>query len=275
MSTPANHWSGSLDTVPVAVLGSLALGAGGRLGKHLLDLLKRPPEEPSIGLPAREDAQIDYPVDVTPEQARKLQAQGIKVKIAAAPGASIMGAVGLGAAGGAAGIAGWTLADYVIDKLRRRSAQSDVDDVRNRLKRVLDEDPIDMDKGLYNTMKTAEAIVKNAVSINPMNWGNDFSAMVAPLGAVLGAGLVGSGYGAYRRSASESRSKSKLSALRDLIGKQRPITPQVRMTPRLSRESLLALLKEEQELKKKRNEIQTPAGSPSQQADAVESLAGV
>jgi hypothetical protein len=272
MSTSPTHWSGSTDSVPIAILGSLALGAGGRLSKHLLDLLKRPAEEPSMSIPASTAAEVDYPVDVTPEQARKLQSSGIDVKVATDAGASALGALGYGALAGAGAIGGWKLSDYIIDKIRRSSAQRDVDNVRKRLKQVLEDNPMEEDQGLYNTMKTAEALIKKADFLHPVD---SMRAYVAPFAALLGAGLVGSGYGAYRRASTESKSKSKLSALRDLLAKERPVTPNIRMVPRVSKSALQDLIARERENKKRELEVSLPSGSPAQQAEATDVLTGV
>lgn len=257
MSTP--HWASDSRNVPIAVLGSLAVGAGGRLTKHLIDLLNRAPEEASVSLPKKTEAEVDYPVDVTPEEARKLQSRGIDVKVAGVIDNTV-NAIGYGGLGAAGAIGGWKLTDMVIDKLRRRAAEKQVESVRKRLKQVLDDTPAMEDKELHSMMKTAEAMVKEALGL-------------PELGAVLGAGLAASGYGAFRTAANESKSRSKLSALRELLARQPAQVPQVRMVPRVSKEALRKLLQREQEKRKAEAEA-VKASSPSEQAVEATVLAG-
>lgn len=288
------HWSGNTAAVPVAVLGSLALGAGGRLAKNMLDLFKRDPIESEISTGEPVDAVFDQDVPVTVEQARRLQSSGVGVKIAAGPAepapkviptkTSPLGAIGYGSLAGAGAIAGWQGTDAVINYFRKRSAKAEVERVRAQLQRVLSDTPDEEDAPLYNTMKLAEeAIIKEAGIFNiltsPFETAtraiDHVGAKTSPLLGILGAGLTLGGYGAYRQASGEAKSKSKLRALQRLMELRKTETPRIRMVPTLSRNALLAQVDKEREEKERKSLLMLPAGSPAQQAQGNDVLVGV
>jgi len=255
----------------------------------MLDLFKRDPIESEISTGEPVDAVFDQDVPVTVEQARRLQSSGVGVKIAAEPVTvptkpSIFGALGYGSLAGAGAIAGWQGTDAVINYLRKRSAKSEVDRVRAQLQRVLSDTPDEEDAPLYNTMKLAEeAIIKEAGIFNILTSPfeaatravDGVTAKTSPLLGILGAGLAFGGYGAYRQSSSEAKSKSKLKALQRLMELRKTETPRIRMVPTLSRNALLAQVAKEREEKERKSLLMLPAGSPAQQAQGNDALVGV
>ena len=153
-------WTSTWSYVPHAVLGGLAVGAGGRLAKNLYDLASSDPTQPRTVFRPGRAAVSNVPIEVTPEEAEELERRGIKVrKVLAkrASDASPWKAMGYGALGTAATLGGWKLTDMVIDSLRRRQAKKEVNRVKDRIRRLMEGNPLEEDVTVYRKMKTASA----------------------------------------------------------------------------------------------------------------------
>lgn len=259
------HFTSNTNAVPIALLGTLALGAGGRLAKNLASLMKREPADPEL-LPGDETAAVvDQTLPVTPEQARRLQERGVNVKLATKlpikhVDHSILGGLGYGALGATGLLAGWKTTDAIINKLRRRSAESELNRVRERLKRVLSDEPDASDAPVYETMKMAEDYFFKKASIHGV------SQLLAVPAAILGGGMVLHGYGSYRQAQSDAKSKSKLEALRRIMDQRKPTAPRVRMVPTVSAAELRELVRKDREEREKAAKDALPSASPAEQA---------
>lgn len=232
MSTP--HWSQDVGSIPVAMLGGLALGAGGRLTKNVLDLMRRSPTESPVDVSTDTEPVTQIPVAISPEEAKALEQKGIKVRRVTKTAVSFAGGAGLGALATGAAYGGWTLADKLINSIRKRQAKGDVEDVRNRLEGLLDATPDDRDVQLATQMKRGEdatvEYIKSASVAAVADWGAG-TLFGAGTGAAAGAGLTLAAIAAYNKAKKNSIYSEKARALRGLLSKRPTETAFLAMEP--------------------------------------------
>jgi hypothetical protein len=232
--------------------GGFAAGAIGRLGKNVVDV-SRSGSEDGVALGGVVGAPVSgVPVQVTPAEAEELRRKGVKVKQVLKQAmefntGSFVQNVGIGAAGGAALGGGWMLVDHLINKRRKAVATEERDEVKARIQRLLEDQPIEQDIPVHAAMKAAEAhyLQKSASIIGEVD-----AAAGAWLHPALqwGAGMGGllAAVAAYKSMRANSGGKQKLDAYKSLLK-----TPSE--TPRAVLEPV---------------EVVEKAGSPSQQAGA-------
>jgi len=234
------HWSETPGSIPAAVLGGLALGAGGRLTKNIMDLMRRGPTESPISITPDTEPVTQIPVAISPEEAKSLEQRGIKVrrvhKEAATKEASpsFVGGMGLGALATGAAYGGWTVADKIINSIRKRQAQGDVESVRNRLEGLLDATPDDRDIQLVKQMKRAEDMMVAQLKEASIGGVADWVAgqTLGPgLGVAAGAGLTLAALAAYNNAKRNSIHGEKARALKGLLSKRPTETSFLAMEP--------------------------------------------
>ena len=160
------HFTEKPSSYTTALLGGLAVGSTTRLLKNLFDLVRRGPTEAPVKLKRRRGQTTEIPVPVSEEEAAYLAEHGMGVKMAAdgepttyrvlRGSPSPWGAAGLGALAAGSTLGGWQATDWLINKLRRRAMESDIDDVRGRIEKLLTDNPDEEDEHLYGVMKAAE-----------------------------------------------------------------------------------------------------------------------
>lgn len=237
------HWTADVGSVPVAALGGLALGGGARLGKNLLDLLRRPPTSGVVNIRRGLSNVSKVPIEVTPEQAEKLRRKGIKVKEVMSKAAAVKvspnfwGGMGLGALGTGAAVGGWNVVDWLVDKTRKAAIESDIENVRQRIQRVIDDEPEEEDERTHAYMKAAEdkffsmkdeqqEMLKEADVI-------DFIGNLIPwqLGPLLGGAAVVTGLAGYQQAKQHSGSLSRAKRLKRLLASRKARAPMAAMEP--------------------------------------------
>lgn len=235
------HWSQDTGSIPVAMLGGLALGAGGRLTKNVMDLIRRNPTESPVDVSTDTEPVTQIPVAITPDEAKALEQKGIKVRrvtktaeTAKVAEGGFLGAAGLGALATGAAYGGWTVADKIIDSIRKRQARGDVNDVRNRLEGLLDATPDDRDVQIATHMKRGEdATVAHIKSAGSLGIASSLGgALFGPeVGLAAGAGLTLSAIAAYNKAKKNSIYGEKARALRGLLSKRPTETSFLAMEP--------------------------------------------
>lgn len=290
------HFSNIVESPSTAIgLGLLTLGAGGalRLGKSLLDTYRRPdvisgPKQ----MPRRRSSGADIPLEVTEEEAEELRRQGVKVREVASKTASdevvqgkpsALGGLALGAIGTGGALAGWGLTDMAINALRSRAAKADADRIRERIQRLLEDDPHEMDTQLHSQMKTAEDAYINghtkvaAVdSLKRIGQAVDTAWWLLP--ALAGSGMTIHALGGLRSAMRDSRALEKAKARRR-FARHRMIseTPEARLVPVLRRQEqdiqqVMRDLRKEREAEEEEDKPSVDAvvvrnsGGPSEQA---------
>jgi len=275
------EYSTAAQVVPAAILGGLALGAGGRLVKNLFDM-GRPEDEPAgVKLPGRQLDVAEVPVDVDEEEARRLLRQGIAVRpklaaeVTTRPGGSDMGgALTLGLLGTGSAMGGWYLADKLVDKFRRQAAKQDVGRVRRRIERLLDDDPEEEDEPVYGYMKAAEdafftqspEMQKTALGLSDLWW-------MLPMG--VGGGALINAVAGFQESRRQNPHIAKAKQLKNYLRNRATKRPRVSMVPVLrmkeeeeeeEEERQVAPVEETQALTFEDIQPQPVGGSPAQQA---------
>ncbi len=240
-------WTGDWSALPAATLGALALGGGGRFLRGLWEGAQEDPGEVSGKIRRPEAPVADIPVVVSKEEAEELRRKGIRVRRAlkrrtktagdAPPEPSFWKSLGYGGAVAGAGLAGWELADWLIDNLRKSHAQSDVKRTRRRLTRLLDADPEDRDIKVAAALALAEEQIsktaqtkgwlrstgEKAYDLMPETdqLGPFWDGLKATGGLAIGAGTLLSFLAGMRKAKSESKHKKRVSDLgRFLRGKK-------------------------------------------------------
>lgn len=145
----------NIANLPLMVGGGLAVGAGARLAKNLLQLI-RDDEGVAAETNHLTPAVTGIPIKLSPEEAAEAERRGIKVR-GAVKTAGPLNAAMLGFAGTGAALGGWALVDKLILNRQKAAAKERVDALRNRLKSVLNDDPSLDDAPLHLQMKQAEA----------------------------------------------------------------------------------------------------------------------
>lgn len=246
-------WTGDWRALPAATLGALALGGGARFIRGLWETAQEEPSEIS-GKIRRPRAPIaDIPVTVSPEEAEELRRRGVRVRRilreqvkaagdASTPTPSFWRSLGYGAATAGAGLAGWELADWVIDNLRKSYAKRDVRRTRERLERLLDEAPEDADiKVAAAIAQAADRLTKTGETTGwfqdvvsgpvDMSWGDLFSGLKAIGGLGIGAGTLLSFIASMRRAKDESKHRKRVSELGRFLRGRRTEAPLAAMQP--------------------------------------------
>jgi len=228
----AHEWATDPGYIPVFALGGAALGGGARLLKNLFDLGRRGPTKSPVEIARPLAALSEVPVEVSKEEAEELRKRGVKVRrMLSKEGAHkkegisrLLGSAGLLGLGTLSTVGGWHLADTLIDAARKRAAKKDVEDVKKRIRRILEESPSNRDdEKLFGYMKAAEdkyfkkeAILKDIPVI---------------LGGSLGISGVLAGLAAYNRLQRSAEASPKLTALKSMLARRLPQRPSMTMVP--------------------------------------------
>jgi len=230
-----------LGAAPQYLMYGAAAGIGTRLLKNLFDVARRGSQTEVETLNLSEPAVTSVPMEVTEEEAEDLRRKGIKVKKILEKTPSVktaeLGAgakIGLGATGAAAALAGWKFTDWLVDKARKSVVESDLDKLRKRVKRVIDDSPDDEDIPIHAYMKAAEDhYMKTAVSVDFGNAADKGIGALVPdpllygLGAIGVLGLVA----AYNQVSEESKYKAKVKALKNYMKYKQTDTTTVTVDP--------------------------------------------
>lgn len=264
-------WTGNLGYIPHVALGSLALGAGGRLARNLVDLSRG--GDKRLRAPAMERATASIPIEVTPEEAEELRRKGLKVRKVlktAQYDPSILHSIGYGALGAGAGMGGWALADKFLDSMRKRQAEKRRDRVRQRIERLLSGEPDDQDLQIADQMKVAEEQLLSGQDPADLLKEAGVKDWLSLGGMALGAGGLVSLLSGYRKGRESSKARAKAQALRRLL-RERPVAPPAAaVDPYVvdRAKPVEALVPAVQEIRP--IEVVEPAGSPAQQAEEQE-----
>lgn len=287
--------SGSYNTamgvVPAVALGSLTIGAGGRLLKNLLALLQRRPEQGAVSLPKAKPNLTEVPVEVSPEEAEELHRRGVAVrrKLAAAQqsvpvvqgGPSPLGALAIGALGTTGLIGGWNLADSAIDYFRRRSAEAEKKRLRERIQALLDDKPDDVDAQVYGSMKAAEDVhFSQPVTKTAASMGDILTTLSWLLPSAVGGGVAFNALAGYQDAQRGSPSLAKSKRVKDYLRMRPAKTPLLTMVPFVRERAAEPVLDKEKEndeivevakldetpVRAVATEVTRPSGSPAQQA---------
>jgi hypothetical protein len=197
--------------------------------------MRRSPTESPVDVSTDTEPVTQIPVAISPEEAKALEQKGVKVRrVTKTAAPSFVGAAGLGALATGAAYGGWTIADKIINSIRKRQAKGDVEDVRNRLEGLLDATPDDRDIQLATQMKRGEdatvAYIKSASVLDVADWGAG-QVFGAGTGAVAGAGLTLAAIAAYNKAKKNSIYGEKARALRGLLSKRPTETAFLAMEP--------------------------------------------
>jgi hypothetical protein len=134
-------------------------------------------------------------------------------------------AFALGALGTGAVMGGWTLTDKLIDAYRKNRAEAKRDVIKNRLKRIMNDDPAEEDLGLHANMKAAESIYFEKRAFDPV------SHVVNPLAALLGGGMLLAGVRAYNQASVSGDEPAKVKALKSYLKRQKTTHPIISTVP--------------------------------------------
>jgi len=224
---------------------AMLLGGGARVAKGLLDLARRPdPESSPENIEPTEEPIVEIPVPVSSAEANELRRRGLTVKRAFSltdlKGGPVQ-AFGLGALATGGVMTGWALTDKLVDAYRKSRAEAKRDAMKNRIKRLINDDPSEEDVGLHANMKAAESIYfeKNAWTIE--------HHIVNPLAGLLGGGMLLAGVRAYNQASVSGEESPKVKALKSFLKKQKTTSPLISTVP---------------------VEVAESAGSPAEQAAA-------
>ncbi len=140
---------------PSDVIGAGAVGMAGGLGargvRHLIDLYRGKEDDTDFG--TTPEAAVKVPVEVSPEEAQQLTAQGIHIRKKLA---GFVGDVATGVGGAAGAYGGWKLLDTYLENRRRNRVKGELETTRNRVQHLLENNPLESDIPLHATMKAAE-----------------------------------------------------------------------------------------------------------------------
>jgi hypothetical protein len=230
--------------------GALLLGGGARITKGLFDLARRAdPESSTENIEPTEEPIVEVPVPVSSEEAAELRRKGVQVKRADVLQRFDMGPVGafgLGALGTAGVMGGWSIADKIIDNYRKKRAESKRDAIKNRIQKLMNDEPAPEDLELHANMKAAECMFfdkKAGLSLE--------HHVVNPLAALLGGGMLLAGVRAYNQASVSGDESAKVKALKAYLKKKKTTAPLISTVP---------------------VEVAESAGSPAQQAAANAAL---
>jgi hypothetical protein len=233
------------EAAPFVGGGAALLGGGARVVKGLADLIRRPdPESSPENIEPTEEPIVEVPVPVSHEEAEELRRKGMQVKRAV----SLMdfkvgpeGAFALGALGTGAVMGGWSLTDKLVDAYRKNRAEAKRNAIKNRITKLMNDDPAEEDLDLHANMKAAESVhfEKKAISL--------VHHVVNPLSALLGGGMLLAGVRAYNQASVSGDEAAKIKALKGYLKKQKTTHPIISTVP---------------------VEVAEEAGSPAQQAAA-------
>ncbi|MBY0262418.1 MAG: hypothetical protein K2Q20_08750 [Phycisphaerales bacterium] len=212
-----------------------AAGIGTRLLKHILDVSRdRDISTPVTGKRLRSPIS-HVPIDVTPEEAELLSRQGINVKSA---GSGLTGPffenAALGALGTAAAAGGWKLSDWLVERKRKADAAAGLDRSKQRVERLLADDPLPEDVKLAGFMRACEDefLAKNASIVDTAL---DYTVNlpgVNNLGYIAGpAALLGLAR-AYQNSKAKSQGEQKAREISSrYVDSLEPETPVLTLQP--------------------------------------------
>ncbi len=117
MTLKSANW---FDMTASDAVGAGAIGAGLGLGarglRHLLDLKNKRDIRPPVDITPVQPNRIKMPVEVSEDEAKELELQGVPVTHKAA--ATLMDNVVMGGVGTAAAVGGWKLLDGYFDRQR-------------------------------------------------------------------------------------------------------------------------------------------------------------
>jgi hypothetical protein len=117
----------------------------------LIDLYRGKEDDTDFG--TTPTAAIKVPVEVSPEEAEQMKANGIQIRKKLA---GFVGDVATGAVGTAGAYGGWKLLDSYLENRRRDRVKGELEQTRNRVQRLLEDNPMGPDAPLHATMKAAE-----------------------------------------------------------------------------------------------------------------------
>lgn len=249
--TDSTRFTGTTGAIPLVGLGGLALGAGGRLVKNLLDLRRRNNAATEVDIPKLSPDTVDIPIEVTEEEAEELRKRGITVKrlmqkisedrtsFFQAYDPSFFGGVGYGVLGGATAMAGWKLVDYLIDRARKNEVKSDIERTRRRIRSLLDDRPEVGDERAHAFMKAAEDMYFEG-NVQPEDVTDPammtkiavFPGWIKALsGGAVGVSALLALLGSYKKAMKASPVRTKLKAIRDAVRSRLARTPIVGLSP--------------------------------------------
>jgi hypothetical protein len=259
---------------PLAVGGGLGVGA--RLLRHAFDLkTKRGLRAPKLPT-SLESAQIEVPVDVSPEEAAELKAQGIKVGAAldrgpvAAPAikvkapvlpkavptnsttmpgstnvvmktavSGLAGNVMQGVLGAGAAAGGWALLDSHLDSERVAKAKASLMRSRERVKRLIAGEPDPSELGAAQALKTAEELFfKQAIDFTDVGASvvGGATDLMAPLGIPLGIGAALLGAKAYNETKASNKYRQRVKQITESLEGEEALPPVAVLHPRLRKQ---------------------------------------
>ena len=216
-----------LSAAPKYLMYGAAAGVGTRLIKNLFDIVRRGSQTEVETLNLSETPVASVPMEVSEEEAEELRRKGIKVKrilekqptVKEAADDYTAGAkIGLGATAAAAALAGWKFSDWLVDKARKSVVEGDLDKLRKRVKRVIDDSPEDSDIPLHAYMKAAEVhyFEKKAGIGDVFNTGAGWAIPDPILQGLGGIGILGL-VAAYNQVSEESKYKAKVKGLKSYM----------------------------------------------------------
>jgi hypothetical protein len=232
--------------LPYVALTAGGVGALGRIGKGVLDVIRRDdPEAGPVSMPEMAVPVSKTRLEVTPEEAAELRRKGIKVKKVIKKATLDVGHisnVGLGAAGAAALLGAWHGTDALIDKIRKSKAKKELEDTKKKIVRVLNDNPESEDElALHGMMKAAEdiyfapALHKLAEVKEASTFVNDITGANNPILRGLGIGIGGTAVlaavAAYRNATAKSRFLAKAKGLKNLLKNKAVETPVASIEP--------------------------------------------
>ncbi len=219
------------------VAGTAALAGGGaRALKGIYDMVTRQdPEAAPVSVAHTELPLAHVPVPVSNDEAEELRRKGIKVRRVLKTAFEMPSfnvnpaeALGLGALGTGAGIAGWKFTNWLMNRSRQGAVTEEKERVKNRIRNLLNDTPDENDETLHAHMKAAEDVyfMKKSQSKNAGVWNSvPGSDAVNTLAALVGGSLVFSGMRAYNQARAGSESSAKIQGLKNLLRKKKTEPP--------------------------------------------------
>lgn len=239
-------WTGDLGYVPHVALGTLALGAGGRLARNLADIYHGDPTESRARIKPLAPATSVVPIEVTEDEAEELRRQGVKVRRVLSKRAeavspeprprprtnpSITGALGYGALGAAGLAGGWALTDYLVDSARKARAKARRDRVKARIEALLDDRPGASDFGVAEQMKVGAAQLLAGNGDDMVKQAFGLKDLAAAGGLAVGGGALMSLLAGFQRGRKSSPARAKARALKRLMQSRGVQTPELGIEP--------------------------------------------
>ena len=222
------HWSYDFwNSAPKALIGGLAVGGGAMAIKNLINTLRNPSDRdqdiPKVVAPVTK-----VPVELTEEEMAELKRREAKV----AADTSFLNSIGLGALATGGALAGWHGVGALLARYRKDEAEDRLRRTKERLAKVMADNPEVPDVPLHAQMKAAEdryfakqsSVVDGAVNLFDR-------VMPTPLGALLGGGAVLAGVHGVRQFLEGSKEDQKRKKIQEMLGALRTQTPVVVMDP--------------------------------------------